>query len=62
MSQQKVLSGMDVSGDKNQNMSFASWEGSFVKSFSEMDEQLAQIIDTDVFCGGSTAVTVVKQV
>ncbi|KAK7260033.1 hypothetical protein RIF29_25745 [Crotalaria pallida] len=48
-------------GENKQNMSPDSWEGSFLRSFFEMDEGLAQNIDTDGFSGGSTAVTLIKQ-
>ncbi|WVZ16069.1 hypothetical protein V8G54_009051 [Vigna mungo] len=47
--------------EDNQNMSFSSWEGSFMRCFREMDEDLAKNIDTKGFLGGSTAVTVIKQ-
>ena len=53
-------SNADVYDDKNQNMTFASWEGCFVKSFTEMDEELARSIESDGFSGGCTAITVVK--
>ena len=49
-------------GENNQNMSLASWEGCFLKSFKEMDDHLAKDINTDSYCSGSTAVTVIKQV
>jgi len=52
----------NVCVEDNQNMSFSSWEGSFVSCFNEMDEDLAKNIDTKGFGGGSTAVTVIKQV
>ncbi|KAL5133225.1 putative disease resistance RPP13-like protein 1 [Glycine soja] len=45
----------------NQNMSFPSWEGTFMRCFSEIDEKLAKNIDTDGFHGGSTSVSVLKQ-
>lgn len=48
--------------EDNRHMSFASWEGKFLRSFREMDEDLARNIDRDGYCGGSTAVTVIKQV
>ncbi|KAJ1416301.1 PPM-type phosphatase domain [Sesbania bispinosa] len=52
----------DVYDDEdNQHLSFASWEGYFLRSFKEMDQYLASNIDTDGYCGGSTAVTVIKQ-
>ncbi|KAK7349739.1 hypothetical protein VNO77_07362 [Canavalia gladiata] len=51
----------NVHGENNRNMSFASWEEIFKSSFYEMDQDLAKTIDTNGFCGGSTAVTVVKQ-
>ncbi|KAG4403512.1 hypothetical protein GLYMA_01G127600v4 [Glycine max] len=47
--------------EDNQNMSFPSWEGTFMRCFSEIDEKFAKNIDTDGFRGGSTAVTVIKQ-
>ncbi|XP_020219261.1 probable protein phosphatase 2C 65 [Cajanus cajan] len=43
------------------NMSLAAWEGCFLKSFDEMDEYLAQEINTDSYCSGCTAVTLIKQ-
>ncbi|OIW01338.1 hypothetical protein TanjilG_20520 [Lupinus angustifolius] len=51
----------DIYDDNNIGMSLASWEGCFLKSFDEMDEHLAQEINIDTYCSGSTAVTVVKQ-
>ncbi|RDX99070.1 putative protein phosphatase 2C 74, partial [Mucuna pruriens] len=51
----------DECGEDNQNMSFASWEGTFTRCFNEMDEELAKNIDPDGFCGGSTAVIAIKQ-
>ncbi|KAK7294778.1 hypothetical protein RJT34_17674 [Clitoria ternatea] len=51
----------DVYHENNDNMSLASWEGCFLKSFDEMDEYLAQQVNTDSYCSGCTAVTVVKQ-
>ena len=57
-----VISHSNVYAEDNQNMSFSSWEGSFMRCFSEMDEDLAKNIDTKGFRGGSTAVTVIKQV
>ncbi|QCE03252.1 pyruvate dehydrogenase phosphatase [Vigna unguiculata] len=56
-----VISHSNVYAEDNQNMSFSSWEGSFMRCFSEMDEDLAKNIDTKGFRGGSTAVTVIKQ-
>lgn len=47
--------------ETNKNLSLASWEGCFLKSFNEMDENLAKDINTDSYCSGSTAVTVIKQ-
>jgi len=44
------------------HMSLASWEGCFLKSFDEMDEYLAREINTDSYCSGCTAVTLIKQV
>ncbi|RDX61619.1 putative protein phosphatase 2C 74, partial [Mucuna pruriens] len=49
----------DVHDD--QHMSFSPWEGTFTKCFSEMDKDLAKKINTNGFCGGSTAVTLIKQ-
>lgn len=46
----------------NQQLSIASWEGSFLRSFNEMDKYLAKNVDTDGFCGGSVAVTLIKKV
>lgn len=52
-----------VRNDNNlRNISLASWEGCFLKSFDEMDEYLAQEINTDSYCSGCTAVTLIKQV
>jgi serine/threonine protein phosphatase PrpC len=40
-----------------------SWENHLFSSFNEMDEDLAKnIAKTDGFCGGSVAVTLIKQV
>ncbi|XP_004492511.1 probable protein phosphatase 2C 65 [Cicer arietinum] len=51
-----------VRNDNNlRNISLASWEGCFLKSFDEMDEYLAQEINTDSYCSGCTAVTLIKQ-
>ncbi|KAL1352814.1 hypothetical protein HN51_016792 [Arachis hypogaea] len=47
--------------DSNQNMSLASWEGCFIKTFKEMDDYLAKDINTDSYCSGCTAVTVIRQ-
>lgn len=52
----------DAYDDNNHNMSLASWEGCLLKSFDEMDEYLAQEINTDSYCSGCTAVTLIKQV
>ncbi|CAJ1948304.1 unnamed protein product [Sphenostylis stenocarpa] len=71
-SQEKVIKHIDTDVDgsrhseavyveDNQNMSFSTWEGSFMRCFSEMDEILAKEVDTKGFDGGSTAVTVIKQ-
>lgn len=46
----------------SQNISLASWEGSFVKSFKETDDELCLDSSIDSFCSGTTAVTIVKQV
>ncbi|CAL0328317.1 unnamed protein product [Lupinus luteus] len=51
----------DIYDGNNQCMSLAAWEGCFLKSFDEIDENLAQEINTDSYCSGSTAVTVIKQ-
>jgi len=70
-SQQKVVkhtndtdgsSHSNVYVEDDQNMSFSSWEGSFTRCFNEMDEELIKNIDSKGFGGGSTAVTVIKQV
>lgn len=73
MSQQKKVSKLwdpyprdrsshvNVSGQNDQNMSLASWERSLVKSFNEMDEDVARDINTDSFSSGTTAVTVIQQ-
>ncbi|KAF5471483.1 hypothetical protein F2P56_008271 [Juglans regia] len=45
----------------SQNISLASWEGTFVKSFKETDEELCLNSSIDSFCSGTTAVTIVKQ-
>lgn len=52
----------DLYDENNPNMSLASWEGCFMKSFVEMDDYLAQEINTDSYCSGCTAVTLIKQV
>jgi len=52
----------EVHVEDNQNMSFPSWEGTFMRCFSEIDEKLAKNIDTNGFLGGSTSVSVIKQV
>ncbi|CAI8584962.1 unnamed protein product [Vicia faba] len=46
---------------RHNNISLASWEGCFLKSFDEMDEHLAQEVNTDSYCSGCTAVTLIKQ-
>ena len=53
----------DAYNDNNRrnNISLASWEGCFLKSFNEMDEHLAQEVNTDSYCSGCTAVTLIKQ-
>ncbi|KAF1897534.1 hypothetical protein Lal_00036976, partial [Lupinus albus] len=51
----------DIYEGNNQGMSLAAWEACFLKSFDEIDEKLAQEINTDSYCSGSTAVTVIKQ-
>ncbi|KAJ7950058.1 putative Protein phosphatase-2c [Quillaja saponaria] len=58
----KYIDGHDYNNNGSKcNMSLASWEGSFVKSFGELDEKLSQDSSIDSFYSGSTAVTVVKQ-
>ena len=52
----------DVNVEDNQNMSFPSWEGTFMRCFTAIDEKLAKNIDSDGFHGGSTSVSVLKQV
>lgn len=47
--------------ENNNNISLASWEGCFLKSFDEMDDHLAKEINTDSYCSGCTAVTLIKQ-
>ncbi|KAK7374006.1 hypothetical protein VNO80_07429 [Phaseolus coccineus] len=54
-------SSFDDGYDDSNQMSLASWEGCFLKSFSEMDEYLAREINTDSYCSGCTAVTLIKQ-
>lgn len=44
------------------NISLASWEGCFLKSFDEMDDHLAREVNTDSYCSGCTAVALIKQV
>ncbi|KAK7287252.1 hypothetical protein RIF29_00425 [Crotalaria pallida] len=51
----------DLYDENNHNMSLAAWEGCFLKSFDEMDEHLAREVNTDSYCSGSTAVTIIKQ-
>lgn len=51
----------DLYDENNPNMSLASWEGCFLKSFVEMDDYLAQEVNTDSYCSGCTAVTLIKQ-
>lgn len=51
----------DLYDENNPNMPLASWEGCFMKSFVEMDDYLAQEINTDSYCSGCTAVTLIKQ-
>jgi len=58
MSQQNV----SIQDEDKQHLSCTSWENHFFSSFNEMDEDLAKNIDTDGFCGGSVAVTLIKQV
>ncbi|XP_028764464.1 probable protein phosphatase 2C 65 [Neltuma alba] len=52
---------VNLSGENGQNMSLASWERTLVKSFNEMDEDVARDINTDSFSSGTTAVTVIQQ-
>ncbi|CAK8542035.1 unnamed protein product [Lathyrus sativus] len=47
--------------NRGNNISLASWEGCFLKSFDEMDEHLAKEVNTDCYCSGCTAVTLIKQ-
>ncbi|XP_061362125.1 probable protein phosphatase 2C 65 [Gastrolobium bilobum] len=69
MSQQKACKYYDANDadtddayDENyNNMSLASWEACFLKTFDEMDDHLAQEINTDSYCSGCTAVTLIKQ-
>lgn len=51
-----------VSGQDKQNMSLASWECSLVKSFNEMDDDVARDISFDSYSSGTTAVTVIQKV
>ncbi|KAE9621229.1 putative protein-serine/threonine phosphatase [Lupinus albus] len=51
----------DIYEGNNQGMSLAAWEACFLKFFDEIDEKLAQEINTYSYCSGSTAVTVIKQ-
>ncbi|RDX68597.1 putative protein phosphatase 2C 65, partial [Mucuna pruriens] len=51
----------DVYDENNHSISLASWEGCFLKSFVEMDDYLAQEVNTDSYCSGCTAVTLIKQ-
>lgn len=53
---------VDASGENNPHMSLASWESRFIKSFNEMDEDVARDINTDSFSSGTTAVTIIRQV
>ncbi|KAF7845258.1 putative protein phosphatase 2C 65 [Senna tora] len=50
-----------TSNEDNQNMTLASWECNLIKTFQEMDEDVAQYINTDSFSSGTTAVTVIQQ-
>ncbi|XP_028767541.1 probable protein phosphatase 2C 65 [Neltuma alba] len=65
MSKQKICMYNDANaaaeGGNHQTLSLASWENTFLKSFNEMDQAIAQDINTDSFYSGSTAVTVIKQ-
>ncbi|KAI4356087.1 hypothetical protein L6164_000135 [Bauhinia variegata] len=71
-SQEKVEKYYDVAGkldsdsndgddSKQHQMSLASWESSFLKSFSETDDNISRDINIDSYCSGCTAVTVIKQ-
>ncbi|GAU17162.1 hypothetical protein TSUD_177920 [Trifolium subterraneum] len=53
----------DAYNDSNRhnNITLPSWEGCFLKSFDEMDDHLAQEVNTDSYCSGCTAVTVIRQ-
>lgn len=53
----------DVHHNNNRinNISLASWEGCFLKSFDEMDDHLAREVNTDSYCSGCTAVALIKQ-
>jgi len=58
MSQQNV----SKQAEDKQHLSCTSWENHLFSSFNEMDQDLAKNIATDGFCGGSVAVTLIKQV
>lgn len=51
-----------IDNENSQNLSFSSWESSFVKAFNETDEELGLDSSIDSYCSGTTAVTIVKQV
>ncbi|KAK4582287.1 hypothetical protein RGQ29_025459 [Quercus rubra] len=50
-----------IDNENSQNLSFSSWESSFVKAFNETDEELGLDSSIDSYCSGTTAVTIVKQ-
>lgn len=61
------MSHQNVSKDNGSNATKKSingdlWEEHFFSSFNDMDQDLAKNIDTDGFCGGSTAITLIKKV
>lgn len=67
MSQQNVdganATNKNTYDEDKQHLSCTSWEKHLFSSFNEMDEDLAKnIAKTDGFCGGSVAVTLIKQV
>ena len=51
----------DNDNSSRNNISLASWEGCFLKSFDDMDDHLARQVNTDSYCSGCTAVTLIKQ-
>lgn len=48
--------------DASGHMTLAAWERNLVKSFNDLDEDVARDINTDAFSSGATAVTVIQQV